>query len=427
MFYLSLLMLVGSSTLTALSAAIQRKGKWGTEEFLKQRSVYKVLLFFFRKNLWMGLLLSLSFSKHLLRILYVIVAFVFLTSLPTFQPEHPNHFLSLDPPAFASIAALILLASLITESLFIILSEQNPKWVLNLFFPLGSFFLYCCLPLATPFFYLIRHFPYKRKEIKEQLPDSKLRDKVYELLKESELASYLDLTEQQFILSMVSFKGRIAREVMVPRINVFSLGHDISIETAAEHFSKEGYSRIPVYKESVDDIVGVLLHKDILKCYLNPSFDLKQSVQKLIKPVIYTPETKKISQLLQDFRNKQIHMAIIVDEWGGTEGIVTIEDILEELVGEIADEHDIAQQTLFAPLEKGSWAVDAKMSIIDIQEDLGITIPQSPEYDTIGGYVFHRAGSIPLKGWKLHHDDFELEVLGSNERAIEKIKLSAIY
>ena len=133
---------------------------------------------------------------------------------------------------------------------------------------------------------------------------------------------------------------------------------------------------------------------------------------------------EKISQLLQEFRHKQIHLAIVVDEWGGTEGIVTIEDVLEELVGEISDEYDTSSELLYTKSPSGDWIVDAKMSIIDILEDLNISIPQGPEYDTIGGYIFHRAGTIPSKGWKIHHDDFELEVLGSNERAIEKIRIT---
>ena len=116
-------------------------------------------------------------------------------------------------------------------------------------------------------------------------------------------------------------------------------------------------------------------------------------------------------------------MAIIVDEYGGTEGIVTIEDILEELVGEIEDEYDTEDETLFKAHKTGEWIVDAKMSINDIEKELGVAIPHSPEYDTIGGYIFHRAGTIPAKGWRIHHENFELEILSSTERAIDKIRI----
>jgi len=273
----------------------------------------------------------------------------------------------------------------------------------------------------------MKHFLPRGEKEKTASPTFKIRDKVYELLQETELGAYLDPTEQKFILSVVSFKERIAREVMVPRINIFSVSEDTPVHEAAQNFLTEGYSRIPVYKDSVDNIIGVLLYKDVLKIYIEQSAgsnQLNNPIGKLVKPVLYTPETKKISHLLQEFRSKQIHLAIVVDEWGGTEGIVTIEDILEELVGEIADEYDIGQQTQFTVLPSGGWIVDAKMSIIDIQEELGVKIPDSPEYDTIGGYIFHRAGAIPSKGWRIHHDEFDLEVLSSSERAVEKIKIT---
>jgi len=273
----------------------------------------------------------------------------------------------------------------------------------------------------------MKYFLPKNEKEKKTLLPFKIRDKVYELLQETELGAYLDSTEQKFILSIVSFKERIAREVMVPRINIFSLSEDTPINEAAQSFLTEGYSRIPVYKDSVDNIIGVILYKDVLNIYIEQSDHsnkLTSPIGKFVKSVLYTPETKKISHLLQEFRSKQIHLAIVVDEWGGTEGIVTIEDILEELVGEIADEYDIGQQAQFSVLPGGGWIIDAKMSIIDIQEELNIKIPDSPEYDTIGGYVFHRAGAIPSKGWKIHHDEFDLEVLSSSERSIEKIKIT---
>jgi CBS domain containing-hemolysin-like protein len=258
----------------------------------------------------------------------------------------------------------------------------------------------------------------------------KLQDKLLNYLSESELGRYLESTEKKLIHTVISFKDRIVREVMVPRIDVFSLSSETSILEAAKHFSLEGYSRIPVYKENVDKIIGVLLYKDVFSIYTkhienkHPTEALHKTVEQFVKPVLYTPETKKIAQLLQEFRNKQIHLAIVVDEYGGTEGIVTIEDILEELVGEIEDEYDTQEEKNFLPLSSGGWIVDAKMSILDVEENLGIHIPTNAEYDTIGGYIFHKAGEIPSKGWKIHLDTIDLEVLKSDERSIRKIKIT---
>ncbi len=431
--YLTLFLLIGSSTLTAVSTAIHRKGKLGTEELLKADECpfffRHALPFFFGKQKWEGLLFALSFTKHLLRIAYVLSAFFLLVDLELFHDVTEQSSFTLANSHLVWIALVIIFSSLIIDFLFSLFSQIKPLTSFRILSPLCSCFLFLCTPLTALFFRVMRHFFPKHPTDLSLLPPFKIRDKVYELLQETELGAYLDPTEQKFILSIVSFKERIAREVMVPRINVFSMSDEISVEEASALFSTEGYSRIPVYKDSVDNIIGVLLYKDVLQFYINASaktpHHLKTPIGKLVKPVLYTPETKKISHLLQDFRNKQIHLAIVVDEWGGTEGIVTIEDILEELVGEISDEYDTGQQALFSLLSDGSWVVDAKMSIIDIQEELGIDIPHSPEYDTIGGYIFNRAGSIPLKGWKIHNDEFDLEVLSSNERAIEKIKITA--
>jgi CBS domain containing-hemolysin-like protein len=199
-----------------------------------------------------------------------------------------------------------------------------------------------------------------------------------------------------------------------------------TILEAAQFFAKEGYSRIPVYKESVDKIVGILLYKDILSFYIESGADPHRTVEHLLKPALYTPETKKIAGLLQEFRHKQNHLAIVVDEYGGTEGIVTIEDILEELVGEIEDEYDTQETKIYFPLSSGGWIVDAKIGIITLEEELNVKIPQSPEYDTIGGFIFHRTGSIPGQGWKIHLENVDLEVLTSDERSIQKVKITPV-
>jgi CBS domain containing-hemolysin-like protein len=215
---------------------------------------------------------------------------------------------------------------------------------------------------------------------------------------------------------------------MVPRIDVFGLAADISIKDAAQQLCVEGYSRIPIFKGSLDNIVGILMYKDVLEKYMEQAEKgansklLDAPIDSIAKSPLYTPETKKISNLLQEFRKKQVHLAIVVDEYGGTEGLVTIEDILEAIVGDIADEYD-QEKRLYKEASDHSWIVDAKFSIIDAEEQLGIKIPQDGDYDTIGGYIYHCAGAIPSKGFTLHHDTFVMEILSSNERAVDKVRI----
>ena len=261
-------------------------------------------------------------------------------------------------------------------------------------------------------------------------PTQQAKQELIEMIEESNFNTHLDPHDKQLIESVMEFKDRIAREIMVPRVDIFSLPQESTIEEAAKLIYKEGYSRIPVFKDTLDNIIGVLMYKDVLKKYMEHADKgdktiLESPISSLVKSVLYTPETKKISHLLQDFRKQQVHLAIIVDEYGGTEGIVTIEDILEEIVGDIADEYD-NEEALFIPLPEGGWLIDARMNILDIEEQIGIEIAQDGDYDTIGGYVFHETGTIPAKGYILKKPTFELEVLRSNDRRVEKLRIKLL-
>lgn len=421
---LALLFLCGAALIAGLTTALLELGRFRAKAEFKK---HPTLFFFqyllnplFGKRSWEGLFFTLSFTKDVLHLSYgVMTLFLLLTQDPFLHAffKLESHTYSLDNLWMLAMGAIIIVISLVADMLMKFLAAASPTLALKLFSPIASIFLTLFSPLTALFLRMFHtFFPESEKEA-----SLSLRHKILELLHEVDLTSRLDPEERKLILSVASFKERNAREIMVPRINVFSISTETSLKDAASTFFKEGYSRIPVYEDSVDRIVGVLLYKDVLAEYAKNG---QTSIKSLIKPVLYTPETKKIARLLQEFRSKQIHLAIVVDEYGGTEGIVTIEDILEELVGEIGDEHDTAQEVLFSPLPSGGWIVDARMSILDIEKELRIQIPPSPEYDTIGGYIFHRSGSIPAKGWRLHHDDFDLEILSSDDRSIEKIRIT---
>lgn len=209
---------------------------------------------------------------------------------------------------------------------------------------------------------------------------------------------------------------------MIPRINVFSLHKKTSIKEAIKLNAQENYSRIPVYEEQEDNIIGILMYKDILQIASDGKLAIK--IENLIKPVLYVPENKKISLIFNEFREKKSHMAIVVNEYGSSEGVITIEDILEELVGEIEDEYDFDEKKHYQKFSENTWIVDAQMSIIDLEKKLNISIPHSTEYETIGGFLFHKAGFIPQKGWYLHLDNCDIQVISSNERRLKRLKIT---
>lgn len=409
---LALLFLLASSLMTGIGTALQRIGKAQAELIAKRQVGLGKMVF--KKSSRDLLPYALTLAKSSLIVFYTIFAFDFLLE-PITAP--------LTAATLGLELLIVLGVFLLGDYTFRIVSALRPRAFFKVMCQPASLILLIFWPIAIPL-YKILHFLLPKSAEKGGYS---IKEKILEILHDSEFAPFLDPNDQKLILSVISFKERIAREVMVPRIDMYTLSSTTSIKVAAAQFLEEGYSRIPVWKENVDNIIGTLYYKDLFRAYFNNAGSpkaLEGSIEHLLKPIVYAPETKKISQLLQEFRSKQIHLAIVVDEYGGTEGIVTIEDILEQLVGEIGDEYDWGEEALYTVLPSGGWIVDAKMTIIDIENELGIAIPQSPEYDTIGGYIFHKAGSIPSKGWRLHQDDFELEVLSSSERTIEKIKIA---
>jgi len=425
--FFPLFFLFGTAVLTLCATTLIRLGKFKAKEVFGAQG--GSLFFFlpllkacFPKTEWENLYFSISLTKHITQLAYAASAFFYLNDhVPQFKAILALKASARDWASLLTMGGIIILVSLAVDFMARLLASAKTRPLLRGAAPFASIYLTLLFPITGILMQLtralLRKFPLEEETF---LTD---KSKLREMIRESDLQQHLDATDQKLIASFIHFKERVSKEIMVPRVDLFALAGDTTIQEAAPLFAAEGYSRIPIYRESLDQILGVILYKDLLKCYVNPEQDLKAPLETIAKPVLYAPENKKITQLLQEFRSKQIHMAIIVDEYGGTEGIVTIEDILEELVGEIEDEYDVGEEHEFWEVPGGGWIVDAKMTIHDIEERLGLRIPPNPEYETIGGYVYHCAGTIPAKGWRLSHDEFDLEVISSSERSIRKVKI----
>ncbi len=420
---IALFFLLGAFFLTTFSLALTRLGETlslGSARKLPSRFFYLPLhRSLFKQRSFELLLFSATIGQHLMRLGYAAAAVCLFLS-----PEIPLHIL-------IAVWVILLIFMLVFGDYFPrFWVMRAPEQALALSAPLASFFLYCTFPIA---FVFIKGMKWSVSgEGKEQRSDplEEMKETILGILQSADVKGKLNSADKKLLESVIRFKDRIVREVMVPRVSLFSLPVTMSVREAATLLVEEGYSRTPVYRETIDNIIGVLMFKDILELYMECETEkkdknlLNQPIEAMIKSVFYTPETKKVSQLLQEFRTKQMHMAIVVDEYGGTEGVVTIEDILEEIVGDIADEYDIDEETLYTSHPGGSWIVDARMNILDAEDTFDIHIPQEGDYDTIGGYIFHKVGSIPPKGLKIHHEDFDLEILSSTERSIEKVRIT---
>lgn len=268
----------------------------------------------------------------------------------------------------------------------------------------------------------------KQQETKNQA-SQEVKESLLALIHDAESKWPLDDQNKKLLDGFFKLQDRVAREIMVPRVEIFALEKATSIQEATSSLLDKGFTRIPVYTDSIDKVVGILFAKDLLRIYShtckNSPIDLQfqeSSIEPYIKPAMFIPSSKAVSSLLQDFRKKRTHIAVIVDEYGGTEGLVTIEDILEELVGDITDEYD-QDNSQVQKIADYNYLVDAHMSILDLNEQLNLHIPQHPDYDSVSGFIFHKLGSIPLPGQIIHHDDFDLEVIECNERAVEKVQI----
>jgi len=430
--------LAGIFCLTTLHTSWRRLQK---KESKKSLNVAKKLLFyqplcnvFFHPPRSEDLHSAIIFTQQVLRFAYVVLALALIADIQLFtqyiDPQTQTCTFSLQQPVsvFGWIG-LFLLLLLIGEFAGRLLGTRYPERTLAWTAPIAACFMTLLFPLIfvlLKIFHLLpRHYFDTGHESSQEA-----KQELIEMIEESDLNTHLDPHDKKLIEAVMGFKDRIAREIMVPRVDIFSLPYDTPIEDAATLIYKEGYSRTPVYQDTLDNIIGVLMYKDVLAKYMEHLSKgdrtvLQSPISTLVKNVLYTPETKKISHLLQEFRKQQVHLAIIVDEYGGTEGIITIEDILEEIVGDIADEYD-QEEALFVSLPEGGWLIDARMSIFDIEEQLGIAIPQHGDYDTMGGYIFHETGMIPPKGFTIKKPHFELEVIRSNSRRVEKLRIKSL-
>jgi putative hemolysin len=247
----------------------------------------------------------------------------------------------------------------------------------------------------------------------------RMEQEILDAVSEGELHGAVDEEQKAIIKSVFELRDTHVSEIMTPRTDVVALPADASYEEVRATILRAGHSRIPVCEESLDRIIGVLYAKDLIRLGESSDFDLR----KMMRSVPYVPESKTIDHLLRQFRQEKIHLAIVLDEYGGTAGLVTIEDILEELVGEIDDEYDRQAPPEMKSIDRDTLEVDARVHVDEVNEALEIGIPDNGDYDTIGGFVFSMLGKIPEKGEEFTHDNVHFEVLDAEARKINRLRI----
>ncbi len=251
------------------------------------------------------------------------------------------------------------------------------------------------------------------------------------IVTEDELRHTIDLADQsggiaedeaERIEGILNLDRIVAGEVMKPRVDMVAVPVDMPLMDALDVVLLEGHSRIPVFEETIDHIVGILYDKDLLR-YIREQ-EMNVSLKDVARTdTIFVPESKRASDLLKEFQRKKIHMAIVVDEYGGTAGLVTIEDLLEEIVGEIQDEYDI-EEPLIVKENDSNWIFDAMVRIEEVNEEMGIDLEADNGIETLGGFVFERLGEVPEEGDSVLADHVKLEVTDVEGKRIKKVRIS---
>ena len=231
----------------------------------------------------------------------------------------------------------------------------------------------------------------------------------------------LDEREVKMIRGVVRLDQTVAREIMVPRVDMVSIEMGTSLNEVARQMMELRHSRIPVYEGNVDKIVGVAYARDMLLFLSSDENPPDTLTADLVRPALFIPESKPLEELLNEFQEKQVHIAMVVDEYGGVAGLVTIEDLLEEIVGEIRDEFD-ANEAEIQTVGDGIFLIDARVTIDQINEALQVEV-KSNGFDTIGGFVYHQLGKIPSRGDLVEYDDITIEVLSTIGRRLKTLKV----
>ncbi|MCB9849946.1 MAG: HlyC/CorC family transporter [Phycisphaerales bacterium] len=236
---------------------------------------------------------------------------------------------------------------------------------------------------------------------------------------EGMLVGAVNEEEQEMIESVMELRDTDASEIMTPRTEIEGAEVNVTLDDVKALIGRIGHSRIPIFEETIDNIVGIIYAKDLLQIPADEPFDAR----KTMREPHFVPETKNLRDLLHEFRNGKVHLAIVLDEYGGTAGLVTIEDILEELVGEIVDEYDEDEPEPLTRIDDYTVEIDARMRVDELNEELGLTLPEEDDYETIGGFVSATLGRIPQTGETCVHENVELHVLDAEPRRINRIRL----
>lgn len=256
------------------------------------------------------------------------------------------------------------------------------------------------------------------------LEPEQVEKEILSAVEEGEKEGVVGTEERQIIESVIEFRDAQVGQVMTARPEIVAVEVSSSLEEIKQTIVRTGHSRLPVYEGTLDNVLGVLYARDLLQHLGRPpeGFD----VRSVMRPAVFVPETKPLRDLLQEFRHQKVHVAIVLDEYGGTAGLVTIEDVLEELIGEISDEHEPVELPMFQKLNESAFELDARVQVEEANRLCGLNLPEDAGFETVGGYVLSVLGRVPVKGTVFEQQGVRFTVLDAEPQRIRRLKVESL-
>jgi len=287
-----------------------------------------------------------------------------------------------------------------------------------------------CAVLASPVLYFLKlydGFIRRLAGVPEATPEEQLEEKHEEFLEDLEqhrMEGTFDEEEQEMIENVLELSESSADEIMTPRTDLVAVEVNSDLPTVLKIVTEAGHSRIPVYEQRIDNIVGLIYAKDLLTEIGKDAADFR--LQDRMREVYFVPETKPLRVLLHEFQNQKLHIAVVLDEYGGTAGIVTLEDILEELVGEIADEYEETPPDSVKKVDDRTIEVDARTYVDDLNDEYELDLPEDEDYDTVGGFVLSQLGYVPKAGEQMDYKNLQFTIASAEPRRIHRITIHKV-
>jgi len=368
------------------------------------KGVEKTLILLEKKRLRVVLRITMILIHF---ILSAIIGWVVLVSVPQLNLGF----------VFLIIVISALLIMLLEFGLEGIVLKAPERWAMRLT-PVGNVLSVLVAPLAAILMGLLGS-----PEVLQQRLGPVTEEELKSWVTSGQAQGSLEKGEREMIYSIFQFGETLSREIMVPRIDLTALEVTSSIEEAIDVFNKSGHSRIPVYEETIDDIIGLLYAKDLLS--VDPERDNIQGIRPLLRKAFFIPESKNVDELLREMQARGVHLVIVVDEYGGTAGLVTLEDIVEEIVGEIRDEYDQGEELEFQKISDDEYLFSGRIDLDDVYDILGVDLTDDVS-DTLGGYIYGQIGRVPVGGEQIKVDGWVLTVQIVSGRRIRKINANRV-